>query len=142
MRHATSAQDWEFKRQVESLEFPVPDFDHEAHLRLVYTYLVDHDVAESVQLMRKALTGLLKKAGVEPSEKYHETLTEAWVRAVRHFMAETESCESTLDFIGTNRRLLDSRIMMTHYSAELLFSDQARTSFVAPDLEPIPTHEA
>ncbi|MFT5516394.1 MAG: hypothetical protein ACI80V_002526 [Rhodothermales bacterium] len=31
--------------------------------------------------------------------------------------------------------------MLTHYSAQLLFSDEARAAFVEPDLHPIPTYE-
>ncbi len=38
--------------------------------------------------------------------------------------------------------MLDAKIMMTHYSAEVLFSDEARAEFVEPDLEPIPRHGA
>jgi hypothetical protein len=34
--------------------------------------------------------------------------------------------------------LLDSKIMLTHYSASVLDSADARASFVAPDLDPIP----
>ena len=34
--------------------------------------------------------------------------------------------------------MLDSKIMMTHYFAALLFSDEARTNFVAPNLSLIP----
>jgi hypothetical protein len=32
--------------------------------------------------------------------------------------------------------------MLTHYSAEHLFSADARRSFVEPDLDPIPDHDA
>ena len=32
------------------------------------------------------------------------------------------------DFIERNPQLLDTKIMLTHYSADLLFSDQARVS--------------
>jgi hypothetical protein len=32
--------------------------------------------------------------------------------------------------------------MLTHYSAERLFSPQARVAFVQPDLDPIPRHRA
>ena len=39
-----------------------------------------------------------------------------------------------------NSRLLDSRIMLTHYSAATLFSAEARAMFIAPDLAPIPEH--
>jgi protein-S-isoprenylcysteine O-methyltransferase Ste14 len=41
-------------------------------------------------------------------------------------------------FMDLNPKLLDSGIMMTHYSAEVLFSPAARAAFVEPDLTPIP----
>ena len=41
-------------------------------------------------------------------------------------------------FIPNDSRMLDLRIMLTHYSAELLFSTEARECFVEPDLAPIP----
>ncbi len=37
-----------------------------------------------------------------------------------------------------NPRLLDAKIMMTHYSAEVLFSEEARARFVEPNISPIP----
>ncbi|MCH7639980.1 MAG: hypothetical protein IH855_11050 [Bacteroidetes bacterium] len=46
--------------------------------------------------------------------------------------------DSAESFIEQNPELLDSKIMMTHYSAEVLISDEARTQFVEPDLDPIP----
>jgi hypothetical protein len=46
------------------------------------------------------------------------------------------------DFIRQTPLLLDSRIMLTHYSAERLFSPQARAAFVQPDRDPIPRHRA
>jgi hypothetical protein len=33
---------------------------------------------------------------------------------------------------------LDSKIMLTHYSAAVLFSADARAAFVQPDVDPIP----
>ena len=39
---------------------------------------------------------------------------------------------------GGASELLDSRIMLTHYSAAVLFSPDARQSFVAPDIQSIP----
>jgi len=140
VKHLLSREDQEFKSQVEACEFPVPEFDHRAHLRLAYVYLVEGSAEQAVQLMREALTGLLKHAGVDPSKKYHETLTEAWILAVHHFMSNTDSCESTDDFIEKNNVMLDSKIMMMHYSAEVLFSEQARQSFVEPNISPIPRY--
>lgn len=141
MNHSITKEDEEFKKQVESCSFPVSQFDHRAHLRLAFVYLVQNETTEvSVACMRQALTTLLKHAGIDPSEKYHETITEAWVLAVHHFLNNTKSSSSADDFINQNPELLDSKIMLTHYSAEVLFSDETRKSFVQPNLEAIPRH--
>ncbi len=140
MNYLTSRQDQEFKARVESCEFPVEQFDHKAHIRLAYVYLTENNTQTAVQLMRETLTALLKHAGVDPSQKYHETLTEAWILAVHHFMNITNKSESADDFVEQNTIMLDSKIMLTHYSAELLFSEKARQYFVEPNLDPIPRH--
>jgi len=43
-------------------------------------------------------------------------------------------------FIEANPILLDGKIMLTHYSADLLFSEEARARFVEPNLDEIPRH--
>ncbi|HYJ40833.1 MAG TPA: hypothetical protein VEW08_08590, partial [Steroidobacteraceae bacterium] len=77
-----------------------------------------------------------------PASKYHATLTRAWILAVHHFMHRSPEASSADDFIARNPALLDSKIMLTHYSADLLFSDEARAGFVEPNLDPIPRHAA
>jgi hypothetical protein len=57
-------------------------------------------------------------------------------------MAMTPAAESAADFIVRNPRILDAKIMVTHYSAEVLFSAEARARFVEPDLERIPRHDS
>jgi len=141
MNHQVTANDKDFTNQVESCGFPVAEFSHRAHLRLAYVYLVENDIETSVELIRNALTRLLIHAGIEPSAKYHQTLTEAWVLAVHHFMNHTDRSTSADDFIDQHPEMLDSKIMMTHYSEEVLFSDEARQKFVQPDRDPIPRHD-
>jgi hypothetical protein len=60
------------------------------------------------------------------------------VMAVAHFMDRGATFESAAAFMGAYPQLLDSRIMLTHYSAGVLFSPQAREAFVEPDIESIP----
>ncbi|MEM7735923.1 MAG: hypothetical protein AAF267_09050, partial [Deinococcota bacterium] len=74
------------------------------------------------------------------SSKYHETLTRAWLLAVCHFMMNSEQADSADAFIKVNAKLLESDIMLTHYSQDVLFSDNARARFVMPNLEPIPRY--
>ena len=140
MKCLLSNEDQEFKRLVELCEFPVPDFDHKAHIRLAYVYLAENGTEQAVNLMRDTLTDLLKHAGIDPSQKYHQTLTEAWILAVNHFMKKTGSAQSANEFIEQNPVMLDSKIMLTHYSAELLFSEEARKAFFEPNLDPIPRY--
>jgi len=40
--------------------------------------------------------------------------------------------------MDSDPRMLDLDIMLTHYSASQLFSDEARQRFVEPNLSPIP----
>ena len=139
MPHRPSTEDRAFRAQFEFCTFQVSDFDHRAHLRLAYIYLTEHDTETAHQLMREALLAFLEHNGVDPS-KYHDTMTHAWILAVRHFMEASSSAESADSFINQNPEMLDSRIMMTHYSADVLVSDEARAQFVDPDLDPIPQH--
>ena len=115
--------------------------DHRAHLRLAYVYLSELDVETAQRAMRDALRAFLEHHGVDPG-KYHETLTRAWILAVRHFMAKSPGTESADELIEKHPEMLDPKIMKTHYSTELLFSPEARASFVDPDLDPIPRYES
>ena len=137
MKHVASAEDIEFKRQFEACETPLSDFNHKGHLRLAYVYLVDNDTDSSVLLMKEALKRFLQHNGIDPT-KYHETITKAWILAVKHFMSRSARCNSAEELIAQNPQMLDTQIMLTHYSAKLLFSDAARESFAQPDRYPIP----
>lgn len=55
-------------------------------------------------------------------------------------MERSPGTASAETFIARNPDLLDSKIMLTHYSASLLFSAEARDAFVEPDTSPIPRY--
>jgi len=141
MKHELSTSDREFRTAFEAGAYAPADFSHRAHIRLAYVYLAENDVERAAELMRAALTNFLNVHGITPT-KYHETLTRGWILAVHHFMHRCPTALSAEDFIAREPMLLDSRIMLSHYSTELLFSDKARARFVEPDLEPIPRHAA
>ena len=141
MKHEVSKSDLEFLAAFEAGAFAPADFSHRAHVRLAYVYLATNDVERATALMRSAIVNFLKHHNIAPT-KYHETLTHAWILAVFHFMHRMREATSADDFINRTPLLMDSRIMLTHYSADRLFSPAARTTFVPPDLDPIPRHAA
>lgn len=141
LKHELSQSDRDFRAAFEAGAYAPADFSHRAHVRLAYVYLADSDVELALERMRAALVAFLSHHRI-PAGKYHETLTRAWILAVHHFMHRSPEAASAEDFIGRNPLLLDTRIMLTHYSADLLFSDAARANFVEPNLDPIPRHHA
>ena len=140
MKYFISDEDREFKEQFETCKLPASEFNHRAHLRLAYIYLTGNNDEIAYRLMRDSLHGFLEYNDVDLS-KFHETITRAWILAVRHFMEKGSGAESANSFIDNNPAMLDKDIMMTHYSAEVLFSNEARESFVDPDLDPIPRYK-
>ena len=141
MSYALSAADRAFRSDFEEGRVTPTQFDHRAHVRLAYVYLTEGGVDSAANAMRSALLAFLERHGIDPG-KYHETLTRSWILAVRHFMERGPAAASADAFIASNPVLLDSRIMLTHYSASVLFSAEARARFVEPDLEAIPRHDA
>jgi hypothetical protein len=141
LKHELSQGDLDFRAAFEAGAYAPADFSHRAHVRLAYVYLADCDVDLALERMRAALVTFLSHHNI-PASKYHETLTRSWLLAVNHFMHRTPEASSADDFIDRNAILLDSKIMLTHYSAGKLFSDEARADFVEPDLDPIPRHHA
>jgi len=141
LNHSLSKNDREFRAAFEAGAFAPADFSHRAHVRLAYVYLAESDVDLALERLRAALLMFLSHHGI-PASKYHATLTRAWLLGVSHFMHRSPQASSADDFIERNPLLLDSKIMLTHYSADLLFSDQARLEFVEPNLDPIPRHHA
>lgn len=134
--HATSVDDQAFKAAFEAGEVPPAAFGHESHLRLAYVYLVESGPEVASQRMRQSLLAFLARHHV-PAAKFHETLTRAWVLAVNHFMGRAASC-SFAEFAANSTPLLDSKVMLKHYSAEALFSPAARAAYLEPDLAAIP----
>ena len=139
MKHKTSSEDAAFCQAFEMGDVAPAQFDHRAHVRLAYVYLVEHEPEVATARMASGLQAFLRHHGL-PAAKYHETLTRAWVLAVRHFMERSPGTDSADALVARHPELLDSTIMLTHYSAAVLFSAEARGTFVEPDASPIPRY--
>ncbi len=141
MRHKISYEDQVFLTSFARCHLGTDRFRHREHLRLAYILLAKYTVDEAYEIMRGCLLRFLKHVGAEPS-KYHATMTYAWLLAVKHFMHTSSPSQSSNEFIRSNEILLDKNIMSSHYSCEVIESEQARARYIAPDLEPIPLYEA
>jgi hypothetical protein len=138
VNHCSSADDKLFRSQFEACVSPLP-FGHLDHVRLAYVHLAERDVESTHERIQNSLLRYLDHHDIDPT-KYHETLTRAWILAVRHFMEVCPTSRSAASFLERMPRILNSKIMLKHYSANVLFSEEARARFVEPDLMPIPSY--
>lgn len=132
-----STADLEFERQFAAGQVRPEEFDHLGHLRLAYIQLSRHGADGAAATFRGSLLGFLRHHRIDAG-KFHETLTQAWLLAVWHFMHRAGPTADGGEFLQSCTVLHDPRVMMTHYSKDVLFSEKARARFVSPDLEPIP----
>jgi hypothetical protein len=127
--------DAELTRALERCEIANEDFHHASHLHVAWVYLSESSsVNEAAGKMRETLRRFASSAG--KLEKYHETITLFWV----HLLAREDAAATgkTLEeIVHANPRLLEKDFPLAYYSAERLFSDSARASWVVPDLKPL-----
>ncbi len=122
---------------IENCQLQLAEFNHETHLKLAYFYLVQQNMNQAIYSMSKTLKSFLKANGVD-SQKFHATLTHAWLLAVKNFMQHSPPMRSSEEFIKHNPALLNKDLLAYHYSQDLLFSSKARKRYVHPDINPFP----
>ena len=110
-------------------------FGHREHLELAWSYLRVHPIGEAAEVMAAAIRHIARLHGAE--EKYHETITRAWLHFVAVHM-QRWGAESFEEFIERNPDLLDRTLVEHFYSRELILRQAARATFAVPDLRPLP----
>jgi hypothetical protein len=110
-------------------------FKHQDHLVVAVAYLQELTVPEAIEKMRSSLMRFIKHHQVDP-RKYNETITVFWVEVVAEALLKMtnsltleEKCDKVI------QEFPNAALALDHYSSELLFSDEARESFVKPDLK-------
>jgi hypothetical protein len=125
--------DVELTRALERGE--IKNFNHASHLHVAWVYLAESlSVRQAANKMRNTLRRFAAAAG--KPEKYHETITLFWVHLLSRVHAVGRA-ERLQDVVHANPQLLEKNFPLTYYSAERLFSDEARISWVEPDLKPL-----
>ena len=121
---------------------PRESWTHEAHLGAT-TYLLTRrpDVA-----IDRELPGIIRRynesvGGVnDDTQGYHETITRCFLHGARLFLAEADPAEPLHELV--NELLLSPMGRrdwpLRFYSAERLFSVEARRHFVPPDIAALP----
>jgi len=122
-------------RALERGEIANEDFHHVSHLHVAWVYLAESSsVRQAANKMRDTLRRFATAAG--KPQKYHETITLFWVHLLSRAHADSGG-ERLEEIVRANPQLLEKNFPLAYYSVERLFSDEARTSWVEPDLKPL-----
>ena len=125
--------DVELTRALERGE--VRDLHHASHLHVAWVYLAESSsMRQAAKKMRNTLRRFAAASG--KPEKYHETITLFWVHLLSRARGAS-GAQCLEDIVHVNPQLLEKDFTLAYYSAERLFSDEARTSWVEPDLKPL-----
>ncbi|HEY6945029.1 MAG TPA: hypothetical protein VI431_07795 [Candidatus Acidoferrum sp.] len=128
--------DEDFLRAFEDLSFPADQFHHREHIRVAWLYLRSYDATCAAECMT---TGILRFANHHgATQKYHRTLTLAWMRLVAVALVETPESHDFTQFLAEHSELGDKDLLKKYYSPELLQTSGAREGWVEPDLQPLP----
>jgi len=121
---------------------PRPEWTHEAHLAAT-TYLTTRRPDIDLD---KELPGIIRGynesvGGVnDDTQGYHDTITRVFLRGVRLFLSEADLGEPLHELV--NELLLSPmgrrEWPLRFYSADRLFSVEARRHFVPPDIAALP----
>jgi hypothetical protein len=134
-KYTTETEITDIVRGFETGTLPRNEFSHASHLVVVLNYVRQMTVDEAVEKMRFGLMNHLRLVGVDFTKEnpYHETLTVFWTRTVADFNASKNGA-SLLDVANEMVEVFSKELPLTFYSREYLFSDEARKTYLAPDL--------
>ena len=125
----------ELVRGFENLTLPPQVFDHAGHLTVALWYLARRGEPEASERMRG---GLRRFAAHHGSNLYHETITLFWLRVVSAFLrreGEGRTLHELANLLAAS--CADKRLVFAYYSPELIGTDEAKSSWVEPDLKPL-----
>ena len=123
--------------RLESLSLSHDEFHHRQHLEVAFWYLQSRGIDAGSHAILHAIEAFAKHLG--HAEKFHQTITLFWIHLVAVAIATADRWDSPDALIAEHPTLLDKDLPLRFYSRELLFSDKARTQWVEPDIEPLPS---
>ncbi len=115
---------------------PGGQFRHRQHINLAFLAVRRYGMPEATA----RICGWIRHIAAyqRAPQKYHHTVSRAWVEIVAHHVAADPDCADFETFAGRHLALLDKRLLSRHYRSSTLAAAPARQGWVEPDLLPFP----
>jgi hypothetical protein len=126
--------DQEFLRALEHCELPENEFGHAAHVRAAYLYLREADFPGALERICRAIRNFAAHLG--HPDRYHETVTVAYVALIQQHIGERGDSGGWTQFTRDNPELFQPGLLLKFYTQEQIDSEMARRIFLLPHLAP------
>jgi hypothetical protein len=115
---------------------PGGQFRHRQHINLAFYAVRRYGMPDAVG----TVCGWIRQIATyeRAPQKYHHTVSRAWMELVAHHVAADPGCADFDVFADRNPALLDKRLLARHYRSSTLAAGPARHDWVEPDLLPFP----
>ena len=135
-----NVNDDEHLRRFEDQSLPRELWHHRAHLKVAYLYLTRFPFEEALRRLRIGIKAFNLAKGIAdtPTGGYHETMTQAWLQLVHTTLCQFGPAASADAFFEAQTQLKEKRTLLLFYSRDRIMSPEAKTTFLAPDLAPLP----
>jgi len=124
----------------EACTLPGSQWTHAAHLTVAAWYLGRLSGQEAAARIRTGIKRYNAARGIVPSPTggYHETMTLFWTCIASKYLMLADPDRPLVDLVnGLIDEHRDKNLIFEYYSRDVLFSRQARFSWIEPDLKPI-----
>ena len=128
--------DAEFLAALENCTLAEAEFDHRGHLRAAWLYLRAGSFPEALARMTAALKRYSARMG--KPDRYHETITVAYMAVINERLHAGGTRDSWGDFLHDNPDLADRRLLTHYYRPETLASPTSRSIFVLGEYQEQP----
>lgn len=122
--------DADFLNALETCRLAEREFGHATHVRAAYLYLQAGDFATALKRMRAAIRNFASHMG--KPERYHETLTVAYLALIARHLWERGDGGGWNGFAERNPELFEPDLLLRYYPKSQLESRIARQVFVLP----------
>ena len=114
-------------------------FGHRQHVQLTWLAVRRFGASAAAGLIGDGIRATAVRAGVP--QKYHVTITRAWVQLVAFHIDETPT-DTFDEFVAAHPALLDTQLLTHYYRPATLAGPDARIRWVEPDRVPLPHRTA
>jgi hypothetical protein len=125
--------DDEFMASFENASLANECFHHSDHVRMAFLYLCRYPALVALERFSTSLLRLATANG--KPDRYHETITWAFLFLIRERMARAGRIQTWSEFSAANQDLLSwkNNILKKYYREKTLACALARSTFLLPD---------